>query len=111
MVKSLDRMVGALEYYFDQYPLDTDPARIALVGGIPGIEWSFALPIPFNHSTTGNPLLYCGRTDAVVDFAGGLYLAVSSAKRNTEFNEQELWVETRLRGSLRRPRVVSGRHV
>lgn len=71
--KSLDRMVGALEFYFDQYPLNTDPARIAVIAGSPAVEWSFALPLPFNHPVSGNPLLYTGRTDALMDFAGGLY--------------------------------------
>ena len=71
--KSLDRMVGAMEFYFDQYPLADDPARIASPGGIPAVEWSFALPLPFNNPDTGQPLLYAGRTDCLVDFAGGLY--------------------------------------
>lgn len=71
--KSLDRMVGALEYYFDQYPLDDDPARIATPGGVPAVEWSFALPLPFNNPDTGQPLLYAGRTDCLVEFCGGLY--------------------------------------
>ena len=71
--KTLDRMVGALEYYFSQYPLDTDPARIATVSGVPAVEWSFGLPLPFNHPDTGEPLLYAGRTDLLCNFAGGLY--------------------------------------
>jgi len=71
--KTLDRMCGALEYYFDQYPLDTDPARIAVLAGVPAVEWSFALPLPFIHPDTGAPLLYAGRTDCIMNFAGGLY--------------------------------------
>ncbi len=71
--KSLDRMIGAMEYYFNVYPLDTDDARIATVGGVPAVEWSFGLPLPFNHPDTGEPLLYAGRTDLLCDFAGGLY--------------------------------------
>jgi PD-(D/E)XK nuclease superfamily len=71
--KSLDRMVGALEFYFSRYPLDADPARIARIVGTPAVEWSFALPLPFNHPETAEPLLYTGRTDAIVEFVGGLY--------------------------------------
>lgn len=71
--KSLERMVGALEYYFAQYPLDEDPMRIAVLAGVPAVEWSFALPLPFLHPDTGQPLLYAGRTDCIVEFAGGLY--------------------------------------
>lgn len=71
--KTLDRMVGALEYYFSEYPLEDDPARIAIIAGIPAVEWRFALPLPFNNPDTGQPLLYCGRTDMLCEFAGGLY--------------------------------------
>lgn len=71
--KSLGRMVGALEYYFHVYPLDTDDARIATIGGVPAVEWSFGLPLPFTHPDSGEPLLYAGRTDMLCDFAGGLY--------------------------------------
>jgi hypothetical protein len=71
--KSLDRMVGALEFYFDRYPLDKDGARISLIHEVPCVEWSFAIPLPFEHPDTGEPLLYAGRTDAIVDFVGGRY--------------------------------------
>jgi len=71
--KSLPRMCGALEFYFSQYPLQTDIAKIATVGGVPAVEWSFAIPLPIKHPETGNPLLFCGRTDALVQLAGGLY--------------------------------------
>lgn len=72
--KTLDRMVGALEFYFSRYPLDSDPCRLTTLAGQPACEWSFALPLPFNHPDTGEPLLYAGRTDAIVDFAGGRYI-------------------------------------
>lgn len=71
--KSLGRMIGALEYYFNVYPLDTDDARIATIGGVPAVEWSFGLPLPFTHPDSGEPLLYAGRTDMLCEFAGGLY--------------------------------------
>lgn len=72
--KSKERMLGALEFYFKNYPLGEDPAVPAdLGGGKRAIEFSFALPLPINHPTSGKPILYCGRQDAVVEFAGGLY--------------------------------------
>lgn len=71
--KTLDRMCGAMEFYFDNYPLDTDAARIATIAGVPAVEWSFGLPLPFSHPDTGEPLLYAGRTDMLCEFAGGLY--------------------------------------
>lgn len=72
-LKTLDRMVGALEFYFSKYPLDDDPARIAVISGVPAVEWRFALPLPFINPDTGEPLLYAGRTDMICDFAGGRY--------------------------------------
>jgi hypothetical protein len=73
--KSLDRMQGALLYYFDTFPLDQDPASpIQLPAGRRGIEWSFAEPLPFIHPDTGNPLIYAGRMDMLVDFAGAQYV-------------------------------------
>ena len=71
--KSLDRMVGALEYYFSEYPLDTDPARILNLASKPAVEFSFAIPLPITHPDSGEPLLFCGRFDAVVEYAGGIY--------------------------------------
>lgn len=72
--KSLERMCGAYEFYFSQYPLESDAATpITLPSGRKGIEFSFAEPIDETHPETGDPLLYVGRMDMIVDFAGGIY--------------------------------------
>jgi hypothetical protein len=72
--KSIERTAGALEFYFDSYPLTTDPAvPIALPNGGRGIEFSFAEPLEIRHPETGNPLIYAGRMDTVVNFAGGVF--------------------------------------
>lgn len=71
--KSLDRMLGALEYYFLNYPLDKDPCQPIVLAGKPAIEWSFALPLPILHPDSGDPLIFCGRTDAIVLYASGTY--------------------------------------
>lgn len=72
--KSLERMLGALEYYFHEYPLGVDAAHPAsLPGGRTGVEFSFAEPIDILHPETGQPLIYCGRMDMVADYAGALY--------------------------------------
>ena len=72
--KSLERMCGAYEYYFDQYPMSTDRAvPITLPSGKRGIEFSFAEPIDILHPVTGNPLIYCGRMDMIANYAGGIY--------------------------------------
>ena len=72
--KSLERMMGAFEYYFSEYPLPTDTAKpAALPGGKRGIEFSFASPLDAQHPETGDPLIYCGRFDMIVDYAGAQY--------------------------------------
>lgn len=73
--KSAERMAGAFEFYFQNYPLDHDDAYpIILPGGKRAIEYSFAHPLPIRHPVTGNPLLYVGRMDAVIQYAGGRYI-------------------------------------
>jgi hypothetical protein len=72
--KSLERTAGALEFYFDQYPLDRDGAVPIHWNNQRGIEFSFAEPLDIRHPETGDPLLYTGRSDMIVDFAGGVYI-------------------------------------
>lgn len=73
--KSAQRMAGALEFYFSNYPLGGDGAEpISLPGGRRGIEVSFAEPLPIAHPVTGNPILYVGRLDSAVHYAQGLYV-------------------------------------
>lgn len=71
--KSLERVAGALAFYFDSYPLGEDGAIPIDRGGVRGIEYSFAEPIPFLHPVTGDPLLYTGRADMVADAYGGRF--------------------------------------
>ena len=72
--KSLERMMGAFEYYFSQYPMSTDSAKPAtLPGGVTGVEFNFAQPMDITHPETGDPLIYCGRFDMICDYAGALY--------------------------------------
>lgn len=71
--KSCDRMVGALEYYFSEFPFETDPARVISLQGKPAVEFSFAIPLPISHPESGEPLIFAGRFDAIVEYAGGLY--------------------------------------
>ena len=73
--KSPERMCGALEFYFAQYPLGADGAvPIELPGGGRGIEFSFAEPLSILHPVTGSPLLYTGRSDMIANRAGGTYI-------------------------------------
>ena len=72
--KSLERMCGALEFYFDRYPLNQDSPPVILPSGKHGIEFSFVHPLPIDHPTTGNPILYSGRMDALLSYAGGTFI-------------------------------------
>lgn len=67
--KSATRIAGALEFYLDRYPLERDQAiPITLPGGQRGIEFSFNEPLDVAHPESGDPILYSGRMDMVVDF-------------------------------------------
>ena len=73
--KSLERTAGALEFYFEHYPLGSDGADpISFPNGQRGIEFSFAQPLPINHPVTGDPLLYTGRSDMIANAYGGTYV-------------------------------------
>lgn len=72
--KSVNRMAGALEFYFSQYPLGADGATPHIFGDRHGIEFSFAEPLDIRHPETGDPLIYAGRADMVADAFGGLFL-------------------------------------
>lgn len=72
--KSLERTLGALEFYFDNYPLGHCGAIPYVHGGKTCIEFTFAEPIEAVHPVTGGPLLYCGGSDQVVNYAGGVYV-------------------------------------
>lgn len=73
--KSAERTAGALEFYFDHYPLGADGAEpITLPGGKRGIEISFAEPLPIKHPITEEPFIYAGRLDMAATFAQGLFV-------------------------------------
>jgi hypothetical protein len=66
--KSLERTCGALEFYFSRYPLGVDDAIPITIGDTKAIEFSFLEPIDLDHPTTGEPILYSGRFDAIVSY-------------------------------------------
>lgn len=75
IAKTAERMAGALEFYFDSYPLSTDAAKpLEMPSGSSAIEFSFAQPLPFTHPQTGDPVLYSGRSDMICTFADGVYI-------------------------------------
>ena len=73
--KTLERMCGALEFYFHRYPLGADGATpVTFPNGAKGIEFSFAEPLDFANPETGHPILYTGRSDMIAHRAGGIYV-------------------------------------
>lgn len=73
--KSLERVCGALEFYFANYPLGADGATpLTFADGKRGIEFSFAEPLSVRHPVTGDPILYTGRSDMIAERAGGVYI-------------------------------------
>lgn len=61
--KSWERTAISYASYWNEYPLAGDYIRVLHFTGVPAIEFSFALPLPIAHPTTGNPLLFAGRLD------------------------------------------------
>lgn len=85
--KSCQRMCGALEYYFENYPLGADGCDpIVLPSGRRAIEFSFAEPLSIAHPVTGDPILYTGRSDLIANFAGGIY--IEDDKTTTSLGQQ-----------------------
>lgn len=73
--KSFADMLGALDYYFEQYALDTDPIRPLITPLGAAVEFTFALEIPGTvHPQTGNPILYFGRFDQLCTFNDTLFV-------------------------------------
>jgi hypothetical protein len=97
--KALDIVLQGLVSYFEEWPLATDPFRIAIIGHSPAIEMSFAVPLPYKHPTTGQPLLYAGRCDWVATQDGGQTLFLVDDKTTGAF--RQTWAEDwQLRGQF-----------
>lgn len=73
--KSLERMMGAFEFYWDNYPLrqDDENAPLLMPSGKRAIEFSFSEPIDVRHPN-GDPILYVGKMDAIYRYAGDAYI-------------------------------------
>jgi hypothetical protein len=64
--KTLPRMLGALDYYFERWPIDRDELKPwKWATDKHAIEFSFASPLPFDHPETGEPVIYTGRSDFI----------------------------------------------
>lgn len=75
--KTLDRMLGALDFYFSVFPMSQDYVVPYMdPNGKMGIEFSFAVPLPIAHPQSGDPIIYCGRFDMLGLHKNGSVLAV-----------------------------------
>lgn len=72
--KTLFRVCEALTFYVDSYPLASDPIRPLVSGGKATVEFSFALPLDVAHPVTGEPIIYCGRSDMIGLYRDALYI-------------------------------------
>ena len=64
-----EKVVEVLVAYFQEFPPTTDhlvPVRKS--DGTPMVEFSFAVPLDIPHPETGDPLLYCGRSDLIAQY-------------------------------------------
>lgn len=70
--KTAARLSEAFVYYFERYPLATDPAQPWVGPHGPMIEFSFVHPLDDSlvHPITGDPILYSGRADMVANYLG-----------------------------------------
>jgi len=72
--KDLSRVLGALGYYYQVWPLGSDKLKPLVLQGKPSVEFSFAIPLPIDHPETGEPLIYAGRSDMIAEYGGSLYV-------------------------------------
>lgn len=73
-VKQWTRCYEALVTHFERYPLSDPLFRPLMRGGIPSIEYSFASPTSVMHPQTGDPILYTGKIDLILEGAGQVIL-------------------------------------
>ena len=72
--KTLANALLCLDRYFAEWPLDDPSQAIGSREGKALVEFSGAVPVPgLFHPVSGEPLLYAGRFDAIVDRHGALW--------------------------------------
>ena len=92
-VKQMHVVLGLLEDYFREYPMDTDfiqPYRDA--NGRPAVEFTFAIPIPgTKHPVTGEPILYKGRFDLIGQYNGMLFVVDEKTTKQLGATWSQQW--------------------
>ena len=91
--KNLLSMIGALDSYFENYPMQVDVLAPAIIGGQRAIEFSFAIPIPDTiHPQTGDPILYAGRADMIATLNNGaLFVCDEKTTKQLGANWSRQW--------------------
>ena len=88
--KSLNNCLGAILYYFQTYPMESDWCEPLTYGdGKASVEFTFAIPLPQFHPATKDPMLYTGRFDLLARFQG--MPAIEDDKTATQLGKS--WVE------------------
>ena len=60
----------AILYYFDEYDMGSDWLKpLAYEDGEAAVEFTFAQPLTHHQHPSGNPMLYAGRLDMLVNYA------------------------------------------
>lgn len=71
--KNQDTLFRSVIWYLEAYK--DDPAKVlVLENGQPAVELSFKLELPW-EAAPGQPYLYCGHLDKVVNFGGDIFVA------------------------------------
>lgn len=64
--KNFENMLAAMFDYFHTYNPETDHIQPFIKpDGSPAVEFTFGVPLPIAHPTTGDPLIYAGRCDMI----------------------------------------------
>lgn len=64
--KSWLAVCEAIVFYADSYPPESEAFRPFALSDIATLEFSMAMPLPFKHPDTGEPIMYVGRVDQFV---------------------------------------------
>ncbi|HEX6824761.1 MAG TPA: PD-(D/E)XK nuclease family protein [Nitrospiraceae bacterium] len=90
--KTWDRVATAFISYLEKYPLSSDMLQVANVGGKHMVEFSFAIPFPVRHPTTGNPIIYAGRLDWIARYKDqGLFAVDEKTTKSFAYNWASQW--------------------
>lgn len=89
--KTLDRMLGAFEYFNEAYDLEDDTFQPLAIGDKHGIEFSFAEPVDFRHPVTNHPILFVGRADMIGKYLNGYFLEDDKTTKQLGYTWADQW--------------------